>query len=38
VPGATDDDDPQHLSVRSSSEDNRSENTVHPSEELEARH
>src|SRR5688572_9380276 len=38
VPRATDDDDPQHLSVRSSSEDNRSENTVHPSGESEARH
>jgi hypothetical protein len=38
VPGATDDDNPQHLSLLSSSEDNRSENTVHPIEELEAKH
>src|SRR5215213_3415932 len=38
VPCATDNHDPQHLSVRSSSEDNRSENTVHLSEELEARY
>src|SRR3712207_3950480 len=38
VPCATDDHDPQHLSPRSSCKDHRSENTLHPSEELEARY
>ena len=38
VSRATDDIDLQHLSLCSSSEDNRSENTVHLSAQLEARY